>query len=113
MTQYGNYIFHPSEVEHPPTKFDEMPAHELDAVINRAAMSNQQRMDEALTKADSYSFQVVNPQFKRTDKNIRVMNHQLTSWGIANPTYADFETAYNTLNESGLLDIDETKEAAR
>ncbi|HEX3642351.1 MAG TPA: hypothetical protein VHV10_13755 [Ktedonobacteraceae bacterium] len=113
MTQYGNYIFHPSEVEHTPTKFDDMPDHKLDAIVNRAAMSNQDRTQEALTKADAFSFQVVNPQFKRTAKNVRVMNHQLTSWGITHPTYEDFARAYDALNEGGLLDIDDTKEAPR
>jgi hypothetical protein len=113
MTQYGNYTFHPSEMEHTPTKFDDMPAHKLDALINRAAMSNQERTDEALTKADAYSFQVVNPQFKRTAKNVRVMNHQITSWGITHPTYEDFARAYDALKEGGLLDIDDTKDAPR
>jgi hypothetical protein len=109
MTQFGNYTWHPSEQRQTiHTKFDGMPAQKLDAIINRAAMTNQQRTDEALTKADAFAFQVANPQFKRTDKNTRVMNHQLSSWGIENPTYEDFARAFDALNESGLLDIDET-----
>jgi hypothetical protein len=110
MTQYGNYTFHPQDQHHKPitTKFDGMPQDKLDRIVNRAAMSNQQRTDEALTKADAYAFQVANPQFKRTDKNTRVMNHQLSSWGIENPTYEDFAHAFDALNESGLLDVDET-----
>ncbi len=70
-----------------PTKFDEMSQDKLDTIVNKAAKSNQERTDEALTRADSFAFQVANPQFKRTDKNTRIMNHQLTSWGITNPSF--------------------------
>jgi hypothetical protein len=115
MTQYGNCTFHPQDQHHKPitTKFDGMPAHKLDAIINRAAMTNQQRTDEALTKADAYAFQVANPQFKRTDKNTRVMNHWLSSRGIENHTYEDFAHAFDALNGSGLIDVDENVAAPR
>src|SRR5260370_3170058 len=108
------YIRHPQDEEQTTTiAFDEMPDDKLNAAINKAALSNQDREIDAITKADSYSFQVANPQFKRTAQNTRVMNHQLTSWGINNPTYEDFARAYDALKDSGLLEIDEVKEAPR
>lgn len=115
MTQFGNYIFHPQDQSQQPstTKFDGMSTEQLDAIVNRAAMSNQERIDEALSKADSYAFQVVNPQYKRTEKNKQIMDHQLTSWGITHPTYEDFARVYDALAPSGLLDIDTSVEAPR
>jgi hypothetical protein len=115
MTQYGNYTFHPQDQHHKPitTKFDGMPQDKLDRIVNRAAMTNQQRTDEALTKADGFAFQVVNPQLKRTDKNTRVINQWLTSRGIENPVYQDFANAFDALNGAGLLDVDENVPAPK
>lgn len=102
-----SFFRHPQDAEQAATNFDKMPADKFKAVVNKLAQSNQDREAEAITRADAYSFQIANPQFKRTDKNTRVMNHQLTSWGITNPVYEDFARAYDTLNGAGLLDIDE------
>jgi hypothetical protein len=108
MSQYGNYTFHPQDQQQQPstTKFDGMSTEQLDAIVNKAARSNQERTDEALAKADSYAFQIAHPELKRTDNNTKIINHQLEAIGITHPSYADFELVVDSLKRSGLLDID-------
>src|ERR1700730_2370971 len=77
----------------------------LNKLVNKAAMSNQDRQAQAISKADAYSWQVANPQFLRTAANTRLINHQLDTMGIVNPTYPDFDRAYAACDPS-LLDID-------
>jgi hypothetical protein len=94
-----------------PTDFDEMSEPDFRKVVDAAAMSNADRAAAALRKADSYSFQVAHPEFRRTANNTRLMNHWLSSKGITHPTFPDFEAGYADLRT--LLDIDKSKEAPR
>ena len=94
------------EVSTSPIAFDEMSADQLNKVVANAALSNQDRHSEAVSKADSYSFQVAHPEFIRTTANTKLVNYQLQTWGITNPTYPDLVRAYEILRDSHLLDID-------
>src|SRR5205807_9403742 len=87
-------------------EFNEWPEEKLNALVEGAAQSNHEKTDATITRADSYSFQVANPQFVRSDKNRQLINNQLEAWGITNPIYPDFVRAYEALKESGLLEID-------
>lgn len=100
------YITHPDnkQVE---LSLDDMTAEKLDAAVQRASVNNQQREAAALSKADSYSFQIAHPEFLRTAENTRLINHWLQTQGIANPLYADFEAAYNALSD--VLTIDQAE----
>jgi hypothetical protein len=92
------------------TVFEKNPA-KFAAVVNREALSNADKQAEALSQADSYSFQVAHPEFRQTDKNIRLVNHWLTSQGITNPLFPDMAAAVDALTAEGLLDIDKTAKA--
>src|ERR1700733_10780434 len=61
--------------------FDKNPSKCLSAV-NSAAMSNADRQAATITRADSASFQIANPWFKRTDKNTDLVNRWLDAQGI-------------------------------
>ena len=105
------YTQDPQETEDQPTPiaFEEMEIEKLDTLVNKAALSNQDQQAEALRKADSYAFQVAHPEFLRTANNTRLINHLLQTWGITNPTYPDFDRAYEFLKDSPLLDIDKAE----
>lgn len=99
------YVQHPSE-EKKPQSIDI--AHDkLTAICTNAGKTNTELQAEAITKADGYSFQAANPWFKRTDGNMKLVNHLLESKKITYPQYADFAEAADTLAKSGLLSVDE------
>lgn len=81
----------------------------LDSIVNKSELSNADLHAEAIRKADSYSFQVAHPELCRTAENVRLINHWLTSHGITNPVYADFDAAFQALSADGLLSIDKAK----
>jgi len=81
------------------------------AAVNKAALTNADRQAAAISKADSYSFQIAHPEYRRTDKNNQLVNRWLTLQGITNPTYPDFAAAVDALNAEGLLEIDKTAKA--
>lgn len=109
----ARYFTEQAEAKESPINVNELPSDKLKSIVHRAALSNQDRENEALRQADSYSFQVAHPELRRTEANTRLLNHQLQSWGITRPTYPDFERAYGALRESGLLTIDESKGAPK
>ncbi len=113
-------MFHPryylpqhQEVESDPSTLDNLTLEQFTGVVNKASLNNNDLQNEAMRKADNYSFLTANPQLKNSAKNIRLINHWLTSRGIANPLYHDFQGAYDALAAQGLLDIDTTKKAPR
>jgi Tfp pilus assembly protein PilX len=102
------YTQHPTE-EKKPVSLDGISLEQFDGVVQNATVSNKERIADAISKADSYSFQLANPWFKRTTANNKLVNHWLTSKGITNPTYPDFTEATGALVNAGLLDIDEVE----
>ena len=113
-------MFHPryylpqqQEVEADPATLDKLSLEQFTGVVNKAALNNHEKQAEALRKADSGSFWVANPQLKNTAKNIRLINHWLTTRGISNPLYPDFQAAYDFLTTHKQLDIDTSKKAPR
>ena len=101
------YTRHPDDKQHePPITFDEMPLKDLTALVDEASLSNGQKHAEAIAKADSFSFQRARPEFLPTENNKQLINHWLKTQRIDNPTYPDFEAAYEHYKDSGLLDID-------
>jgi hypothetical protein len=95
------------EVPESSITFDD--ADTLNKVVKKAAMSNLEMHAEATRKADSYSWQVANPQFIRSAENVKVINQLLQTWGITNPTYPDFQRAYEFALNADLLDIDKAE----
>jgi hypothetical protein len=83
-----------------------MSADKLNGFVKKEALSNQAKRDEAIRKADSYSFAVSHPEFLQTKENVRLLDYQLRTMGIDNPTYPDFDAAYNSLKAEGLLELD-------
>jgi hypothetical protein len=82
----------------------------LQAVVTKAALSNEDVRNEAISTADSYSWQTANPQFLRTAKNIKLINHYLQSKGtFVNSTYPDLQDAYEFLSREGMLDLDKAE----
>jgi len=104
------YTQHPDE-EKNTVSLNGISLEQFDGVVNKAALSNQEREAEAIAKADGYSFQVSNIWFKRTDTNTKLVNNWLKQKGISQPMYADFADAAETLARAGLLDIDEASYA--
>jgi hypothetical protein len=86
------------------SKFENMDESALRKIVDGAAVSNGQRQAEALRKADSYSFQVAHPELKRTARNMKIINHWLTTKGIDQPSFADIAAAYDATQS--VLDID-------
>jgi hypothetical protein len=105
------YTQHPQEVveETDPSVFENMNRSEFASVVNRTAMSNTDREADALSKADSWSFQVANPWFLRTEKNTKLVNHWLKTQGIENPLYPDFAAGVDFLAGQGMLDVDDAE----
>lgn len=79
------------------------------SAVNNAAMSNADRQAAAITRADSFSFQIANPWFKQTDKNTNLVNRWLDAQRITNPTYPDFAAAADAL--MAVLDVDSSQKA--
>lgn len=96
----------------PKTAFDNMPLDKFAAVVNKFARTNGEKQADAISRADSYSFQVANPWLLRTEKNTALINHWLTSRGITNPTFPDFQAAGDALAGDGLLSIEEASYAS-
>jgi predicted transglutaminase-like cysteine proteinase len=112
MTFDPSYYVHSHPDEQTTTvTLDGLPFEKVASLVNKAALNNHERQADAITKADSYSFQVAHPELIRNAENTKLINHQLTSWGITNPTYADFARAYDALKDSGLLAIDYYQQA--
>jgi hypothetical protein len=84
----------------------DIPADRLSAAVNKEALSNSDRHAEAISKADSYSFQLVHPELLPTPNNNKLINHWLETHGITNPTYPDFEAALDAYKDTKLLDFD-------
>jgi hypothetical protein len=86
---------------------------EFGEIVRNAAQSNGQREADIISRADSQSFYQVHPEFLGTKNNVDLVNHWLKSngrWG--NATFADFEAAFNSYRDSGLLDLDAAEIAA-
>jgi hypothetical protein len=88
--------------------FDKNP-NKFSSAVNNTAMSNADRQAAAITRADSFSFQIANPWFKQTDKNTNLVNRWLDAQGITNPTYPDFAAAADAL--MAVLDVDSSQKA--
>jgi hypothetical protein len=111
MGQFGNYIYDGGNQTLTPEKsdstvFDDMPLQKFASIVNKTALSNSDLQAEALSKADSYSFQVAHPELERTVKNNKLINHWLTSQRITHPLYPDLQAAVDALTVENLLDID-------
>jgi len=99
------YTQHPSE-EKTPQSLD-VSHDKITAACAGAGKTTAELKAEAITRADGFSFQVANPWFKRTDSNLKLVNHWLQSKHITYPQYADFAEAADTLAKAGLLSVDE------
>ncbi len=102
---YSSYVNSANEKD--PVQLDNMTLDQLNAIVKRQAMSNQERMADAIRRADSASFLVSNPWFKQTKTNFKLVEQWLESKGISQPTYPEFAEATEELAQTGLLDIDE------
>jgi hypothetical protein len=102
------YISHNDEAEQKtsPITFENMPLNKFTDIVSKASLSNTDRANDAIAKADSYSFQTVFPEFLPTENNQRIINHWLTTHNITNPTYPDYVAGYEAFKDSGLLDLD-------
>jgi hypothetical protein len=101
------YTYHPQDVEtETPTNFNDMSLGNFTDFVNRAAQTNADVAAAAITRADSYSWQIAHPEFLRTAENNRLINHWLDTKGITDPTYPDFDAAFEHYKDSGLLDLD-------
>jgi hypothetical protein len=85
---------------------------DFDNIIEKIALSNEDRHAAAVEKADSYSFQVSNPWFKSTDANIQALNKWLTSKGIRYSTYPEIAEAAEELASAGLVSVDDAAYAS-
>lgn len=105
------YTQHPLETkESDPTVFDQMPLDKFAEVVKNVGKTNTDLHNEAISRADSCSWQTAHPEYLQTAKNNRLMNHWLKSKGLFDQaTYADFEAGYAALTADGLLDIDEAE----
>jgi hypothetical protein len=76
----------------------------LTTLVNKSALNNSDLHNEAIRRADSYSFSTAHPELLQTAKNIKLINHWLQTRGISQPAYADFDAAFTALE--GLLELD-------
>jgi hypothetical protein len=102
------YIKH-AEEKQTNVSFENMPLEQFSSVVKSAGRSNTEKTNDAIAKADSYSFQIAHPEFLRTANNTRLIDHWLKTQGIDNPTFPDFVSAYEAFKDSGLLDIDKAE----
>lgn len=105
------YAQHPDK-EKTPVSLAGISLEQFDAVVSKAALSNQERQAEAIARADGFAWQVANPWYKRTATNAKLVNHWLSEKRITQPMYADFAAATEELAATGLLDIDEAAYAS-
>lgn len=99
------YTTHPDE-QKSDVSLDSLTLDAFDKIASKAALSNEDRMAAAITKADGFAWQTANPWFKSTDSNLKIVNQWLSSKGINYPTYPDFTEAAEELVNTGLLDVD-------
>lgn len=92
-----------------PHEFDNMSVDQLTAVVTKAALSNSDLSNDAIRRADSYSFGVTHPELLQTAKNVKLINHWLTTRGITNPQYHNFDEAYQALTAANLLELDKAE----
>lgn len=103
------YIRHnDSEEQEPetPVDFKTMPLSKFAEFASKAARNSTDQVNDTIARADSFAFQIVHPEYLPTAENKRLIDHWLTVQGIDNPTYPDFEAAFNRYKDTGLLDLD-------
>lgn len=98
-----------SEVD--PKVLEGLTADKLTTIVRNVARSNSDLHNEAIRKADSYSFAVAHPEVLQTAANKKLIDHWLSTRGINQPTFPDFEAATQALTADGLLDLDKAEVA--
>ena len=87
-----------------------IPLDTLRTIADRAAIAADSANNGNRSRADVAAWGALHPEWKDTPSNIRLMDHELKRQGVLiNPTVAELEKAYNSLTESGLLDLNEKK----
>src|ERR1700739_909495 len=76
-------------------KLNKLPLEKFAEVVTKAGRTNAERTNDAIASADSQSFYAAHPEFLPTANNTRIVNHWLKTQGIDNPTFPDFEAAYD------------------
>lgn len=87
-----------------------IPLDTLRTIADRAAIAADAAQSGKRSRADVAAWGALHPEWKDTPSNIRLMDHELKRQGVLiNPTVGELERAYNSLTESGLLDLNEKK----
>lgn len=86
---------------------DGLTLQQMDNIVSKAALSNQDRHAAATARADAFAFQTANPWFRRTVSNTKVVNDWLRSKGIKYGTYPEFAEAAEELAQAGLISVDD------
>jgi len=92
--------------------FENASAEQIKDLFNKAARSEQEKLDSIRSQQDGNTFCELFPEYMDTGKNARHLRAHCTALGIAYPTLADLETAYYALRSVNLLEINQ-QELAR
>jgi hypothetical protein len=97
------YTQHPDENK-TNVSLDGISLEQIDGIVSKAAMSNQERTAAATSKADYHSFLRANSWYRPTVANNKVVNRLLLSKGLTHPMYAEINEVATEAANAGLLD---------
>jgi hypothetical protein len=104
---YYTELLHPPKQKEPAT-LDGISLDQFDGVVKNASITNEQRIANAVSSADSQAFWQANPWLKNTAANKKIIDRFLKAKGLfENTTYPDLVDVTTELASTGLLDVDE------
>jgi hypothetical protein len=83
--------------------FDDLPAEKIKELFARAAKSEQEKADLAMSGIDLQTFFELNPAYVDCQQNTTPIVSFLRARGIKAPTLSDMQDAYDSLKAAGLL----------
>jgi len=82
---------------------------QIKVLFNKAARSEQQKAADVESRQNSDTWCQLHSEYVDNPANAALMNHQLRTMGIENPTVQDLELAYEQLKFSGFLKLNQAE----
>lgn len=84
-------------------------AEQIKVLFGKAARSDQEKQAQAESLENAATFVELHPEYLKTPANSALMQHELATMGIENPTVQDLERAYEQLRASNFLKLSQTE----
>jgi hypothetical protein len=110
MTQYGNHIFHRSEIDNRSEEekaFDKLSPAAVKQVIKRAMASEEEKAaaDQFVSETVPLFFKINSACIDNAHNTALLKNQWETTYGVEVPTYDQLEECYFTLRTAGVLNL--------